>query len=132
MERRMMADADVEELEDVTEEEEEEQLPETVEEVLERIRYQNRFYRDAPEELGYKDLKSEENRQFLMGMAWAYMSAYDYEDPGDWIGTRSRTLDKIVGEILDDTKEGILWEMLNEMERVLTSMIDDEADTGES
>ncbi len=95
------------------------------EKVLRDLQYRSGFlFGDA---MGYDDLKSEENKQFLLGMAYAY--SYIKEDgvPGDaFESTGSQKLDEMLTEIRTHALQVILNGLEFRMEDALTTMLDDE------
>lgn len=80
--------------------------------------------------LGFKDLKDDDMRNVLLGMAQAYLSVQN----GDWLAdvdTGSATLDRVLHELRDETRSAILGELYMDIEATLTNFLDAEAEVGE-
>ena len=100
-------------------------------EVLENLRTPAAFFRtEGDHEPCYDDLKRDTHRNLIRGMALAFAAVrrLDFDDFRDEAGTGSVTLEKIVDEIREDTREMLLEEIRLKMETTLEDFLDNETE----
>lgn len=74
----------------------------------------------------FNDLKSEQHKQFIQGMAYAKELIYNEHKTDELVLTGSPTLDKIVSDIHYDVYSYMLMVLFDEMENTLSRFIREE------
>ncbi len=99
---------------------------ESTEELLESLKYLNRWGSVEGEPLGYGDLKDKDARNIMYGMGEAYMFLQD-GDMDIEMSTGSPTMDRIREELREGLRREMLTILYMDMEEALTHFLDEEA-----
>lgn len=118
-------DEEDEEILGIRRDQEDDELPEGMDEFINSIHY------SFDRRIGFKDLKENNARQFLRGMAYAYECVAREKLDMPETDSGSRVLDRIIRELSEVARERILIGLCFDAEEMLTQLLDHETEQAE-